>query len=135
MNLVFGVNYVGVIAATIAVMILGFVWYSPPLFGRRWLGYLGKTQAELGRPGPAFAIAIVAAFLNSWVLAVLAKTLGANNFDQGLVVGVVAWLGFQATLTAAGNVFEQRPWGLWVLNNAHNLLGQMLIGAIVTLLR
>ena len=40
-----------------------------------------------------------------------------------------------ATITAAQISFEKKPWGLWILNNAHNLLVQVLMAAIVTIWR
>jgi hypothetical protein len=39
-------NWVAIIVAAIAVLIVGFVWYLPPLFGRRWAGLV----KQYGRP-------------------------------------------------------------------------------------
>src|SRR5262249_49287244 len=91
----------------------------------------GKTQAQLGQPGPAFALGIVASLVNAWVLAVLAASTGAKTLSDGVVLGVVVWLGFMATLTAAQGVFEKRPWSLWVLNNANSVIGRVGGGAAV----
>ena len=30
------INYLAVILATIAAVVVGFVWYSPALFGNQW---------------------------------------------------------------------------------------------------
>jgi hypothetical protein len=30
------VNYLAVIAASVSVMVVGFAWYSQPVFGRLW---------------------------------------------------------------------------------------------------
>ena len=38
------VNYLSVIAAAVAAMILGFVWYSQPLFGGLWTKIIGKEH-------------------------------------------------------------------------------------------
>ncbi len=129
--MVYSVNYVAVVVAAIAAFVIGAVWYAPPVFGSRWMALLGKTQAELGQPGPAFALGIVAALVNAWVLAVLAATIGAKTLGDGIVLGVLAWLGFMATITAAQGIFEKRSWSLWLLNNAHNVIVQAVMGAIV----
>ena len=47
----FGVNYFAVIVAAVVAMVIGFAWYSPQVFGNRWMAYLGTTQAQLGNPG------------------------------------------------------------------------------------
>ena len=62
----------------------------------------------------------------------LSLNLGGKSITDGIMLGGLAWLGFMATITAAQISFEKKPWGLWVLNNAHNLLDQVIMGAIVT---
>jgi hypothetical protein len=46
----FGVNYLAVVVAEVVALVIGFVWYSPRVFGNRWMAYLGTTQAQLGIP-------------------------------------------------------------------------------------
>lgn len=65
-------------------------------------------------------------------LAVLALNLGGTTIGDGVMLGILCWLGFMASLTAAQISFEKKPWGLWVLNNAHNVIAQILMAAIVT---
>jgi hypothetical protein len=133
MTVNFGVNYLAVVIAAVVALVIGFIWYSPRVFGNRWMTYLGTTQAQLGNPGPTgMAVGVVASLINAWVLAVLSLNLGGKSLTDGVMLGVLAWLGFMATITAAQISFEKKPWGLWVLNNAHNLLVQVIMGAIVT---
>ena len=49
----FGVNYIAVVVAAVVALVIGFIWYSRPVFGNRWMAYLGTTQAQLGNPGPS----------------------------------------------------------------------------------
>lgn len=132
----FGVNYIAVVVAAVVALVIGFIWYSPRVFGNRWMAYLGTTQAQLGNPGPTgMAVGVVASLLNAWVLAVLSLNLEGKTLTDGILLGALAWLGFMATITAAQISFEKKPWGLWVLNNAHNLLVQVIMAAIVTVWR
>ncbi len=119
----FGVNYLAVVVAAVVALVIGFIWYSPRVFGTRWMTYLGTTQAQLGNPGPTgLLVGVVASLLNA---------LGGKSVTDGVLLGVLAWLGFMATITAAQISFEKKSWGLWVLNNAHNLLVQVIMAAIV----
>jgi hypothetical protein len=128
-----GVNYLAVVVAAVVALVIGFGFYSPQTMGKRWMAYLGTTQAQLGNPGPmGMATGIVASLVNAWVLAVLAMNLGGTTIGDGVVLGFLCWLGFMATITAAQISFEKKPWGLWLLNNAHNLIVQILMAAIVT---
>lgn len=132
----FSVNYLAVVVSAVVALVIGFVWYAPPVFGNRWMSYLGTTQAQLGNPGPmGMATGVVASLANAWVLAVLSLNLKGSTLTDGVLLGVLCWLGFMATITAAQISFEKRPWGLWLLNNAHNVLIQILMGAIVTVWR
>ena len=117
-------------------MVIGFIWYSSPVFDNRWMAYPGTTQAQLGNPGPTgMAVGVVASVGNAWVLALLSLNLGGKAITDGIMLGALAWLGFMARVTAAQISFEKKPWGLWILNNAHNLLVQVLMAAIVTIWR
>src|SRR5919201_4359559 len=128
-----GVNYIAVIVAAVVALVIGFIWYSPPVFGNRWMAFLGTTQAQLGNPGPTgLAVGVIASLVNAWVLALLSLNLGGNTITDGVMLGILAWLGFMATITAAQISFEKKPRGLWLLNNAHNVIVQVIMAAIVT---
>ena len=131
-----GVNYIAVIVAPVVALVIGFIWYSPAVFGKRWMAYLGTTQAQLGQPGPTgMAVGVIASLVNAWVLALLSLNLGGKTLTDGVMLGILAWLGFMATITAAQISFEKKPWGLWILNNAHNVIVQVVMAVIVTLWR
>ena len=131
-----GVNYIAVIVAAVVALVIGFAWYAPQVFGNRWMAYLGTTQAQLGQPGPTgMAVGVIASLVNAWVLALLSLNLGGKTLTDGVMLGILAWLGFMATITAAQISFEKKPWGLWILNNAHNVIVQVVMAVIVTLWR
>jgi hypothetical protein len=125
-----GVNYLAVVVATIAVMIFGLVFFLPQVFGARWLALIGRPGEQM-RPGPEFVVSIVAAFLNAWTLAVLARSLGASSISDGLVLGALVGVGFFGAAFAANTVIAKRPWSLFALDAAHGLIGQMIMAAIV----
>ena len=73
--------------------------------------------------------------VNAWVLALLAVNLGASSLTDAVMLGVLVWLGFMATLSGAQVAFQGRPWNAWLITNAHDVVVQVVIGAIVTLWR
>jgi hypothetical protein len=129
-SLEFGVNYVAVVVATIAVMVFGFVFFLPQVFGARWMALVGRPNEQM-RPGPEFVVSILAALINAWTLAVLARSLGAATVADGLVLGALVGVGFFGAAFAANTVIAKRPWGLFALDAAHGLVGQMIMAAIV----
>ncbi|MEP6693960.1 MAG: DUF1761 domain-containing protein [Chloroflexota bacterium] len=134
MSLDFAVNYVAVVIATVAVMAFGFVFFLPQVFGARWMALIGRANEPM-RPGPEFVVSILAAFVNAWTLAVLARSLGASTLADGLVLGALVGVGFFAAAFAANTVIAKRPWSLFAIDAAHGLIGQMIMAAIVAVLR
>jgi hypothetical protein len=129
-----GVNYVAVVVATLAVMVFGFVFFLPQVFGSRWMALVGRPNEPM-RPGPEFVISILAALLNAWTLAVLARSLGATTVSGGLVLGALVGVGFFGAAFAANTVISKRPWSLFALDAGHGLIGQMIMAAIVAVWR
>ena len=41
------INYLAVLIATAVTMVLGFLWYSPVLFGNAWVKQIGLNKEEM----------------------------------------------------------------------------------------
>ena len=134
MALSFAVNWVGVIVGNVALLIIGFVWFMPKVFGDRWIALMGRPGEQL-KPGPDFVLSILSGTLNSFVMAVLALNLGATTIGDGVVLGLVVWAGFFLSYMTANTVFAKRSWTLWGIDVGHALLAQVVLAVIVTLLR
>jgi Protein of unknown function (DUF1761) len=134
MALSFAVNWVGVIVGNIALLVIGFVWFMPKVFGDRWIAYMGRPGEQL-KPGPDFVLSILSGTLNSFVMAVLALNLKAATTGDGIVLGLVVWAGFFLSYMTANTVFAKRSWGLWGIDVSHALVAQVILAVIVTLLR
>lgn len=126
----FAVNYLAVVVAAVVAFVIGGIWYGP-VFGKRWMALLARPRDQMGQAPVGFALGGVAALVNAWVLAFLAVNANVTGALDGIVLGFFAWLGLMATITATQAVFEGRSWKLWLLNNAHNVLVQAVMGAIV----
>ena len=127
-----GVNWVAVIVAAVAGIIVGFVWYAPQVLGRRWAQASG---IELPQPGQAppltYVGAVVTAGLTAYVLAVLSRGLGAKTLADGAILGVIVWLGFVATWLASGVFFERRSTEWWAINAGQAIVSLVVMGAII----
>ena len=129
-----GVNYLAVVVAAVAAVVIGILYYGVAGLGDRLARLVGSTP--LGRPGPAqLVIGVVVALVNAWVLALFSLNLGASSLTDGIVLGVLVWLGFMATLSGAQVAFQGRPWNAWLITSAHDVVVQVVMGAIVTLWR
>jgi hypothetical protein len=127
-----GVNWLAVIVAAVVGIIVGFVWYAPQVFGRRWAAASG---IELPQPGQAqpmtYLGAVVTALLTAYVLAVLIRGLGAATLADGAIVGAVIWLGFVAPWLGSGVFFERRSTEWWAINAGQAIVSLVIMGAII----
>lgn len=134
MALSFAVNWIGVIVGNVALLVIGFVWFMPNVFGNRWIALMGRPGEQL-RPGPEFIVSVLAGTLNSFVMAVLALSLKATTVGDGILLGLVVFAGFFLSYLTANTIFAKRSWTLWAIDVGHALIAQVVLAVVVTLMR
>lgn len=134
------IKYPAVIVATLVHFILGGLWYSPLLFGNKFLQIIGWTPQQLEQiqaKGPAkeLIIAFVTSLILVYILAHFVQYTKATNALAGIQTAFWLWLGFIATTNIATVLFEQRPLGLYLINVGYQLVACALAGAILAVWR
>lgn len=125
-------NWVAVVLAAVAILVVGFIWYLPQVFGTRWAALAGRPLPQVAQVPPATIVAsVVVALVSAFVLAVVIDGLGAASLTDGAIVGFLAWLGFVATTSYGSVLWEGRPTAYWAINAGDVLVGLVLAGAII----
>lgn len=124
-------NVLAILAAALATMALGFVWYAPPVFGNAWMRLLGKRKEDMGKPGPAIALSALGSLLAAVALAVTLEGFAARDLVSGLGIGALVGVGFIAPVMATDHVFAGRPIPLYLLNVTYHVLSFIAMGAIL----
>ena len=123
------VNYIAVVVAAVAHIVLGYVWYMPMVLGKSYEAATGKTLPT-GMPAPmTIAYMVVSALLAAYGLAIVG--LGGIGLVYGAIWGALIWLYFVAPVSAAGVIFEGRSWMWWAITAGYWLVGLAIMGAIV----
>ena len=131
-----GVSWIAVLIAAVVGLVIGFVWYAPGVFGRRWAQAAGvELLAPSQVPPITIVAAIVTVLVTAYALAVLARAVGAATIADGAILGFIAWLGFVATWTLSAVTFERKPWVYWYLNAGQGLVSLVVMGAIIGALK
>lgn len=136
------VNYFAVLTAAIVSVVIGFVWYSRPVFGTLWwriIGYDKLTKAEIEKMqkeiAPYFAVIFIASFIGAAVLARFIAWLGMATLGGGLRVAFWAWLGFVFPLTLGNALFGGKDksliWPMFLVQAVHELFVLLAAGAIL----
>jgi hypothetical protein len=135
------INYLAVLVAAIASMVVGFLWYGP-LFGKLWMKLSGKTKESMDEAKKkgmtkAYVLMFVGSLVMAYVLAnalVFASSyLQVSGVSAGLMSGFFNWLGFIAPVTLGMVLWEGKSWKLWVLHNGHELISLCIMGVILAL--
>ena len=129
------INFVAVVAAAVASIVLGFLWYGP-LFGKQWIALMNfdkKKMSEMKNKGmgKTYAIMIIGTLVTSYVLAHFVDYLDATTVAGALTAAFWIWLGFVATVILGGVLWEGKPWKLYFLNAAYYLVNLAVMAVIL----
>lgn len=133
---VVAVNYVAVVAATFASMVLGTLWYSNVTFGKQWMELVGLTKKDVenGRTLPMLLM-LVGALVASYTMAHFVSFTGAKTLADGARTGAWIGIGFVFTAALGESIFAHRPARLLAINGGFQVVNLMLIGAILAVWR
>lgn len=136
MSLDFAVNPIAVLAATLACMVLGGLYFTV-IVAKPYAAVMGRQDQPAWQPPPsAFAGQAVATLLVVFTSAVLLNTLEVTEIGTGLVFGLVVGVGYLAaqTLNIAINPNFPHPFRYTLLNAPYFLVCSLLTSVIITAL-
>ncbi len=135
--MLYDVNILIVLVAAIAGFIISTLWYSI-FFGKKWMKLTGisaedaeKMKKEGG--GKEMVLGFVSTFIMAYVLGYVLSLAGVVDAGGATILAAILWLGFIGTITLGSVLWEKKPFGLYLLNNEHNLLVLIVMSIIITL--
>jgi hypothetical protein len=126
------INIIGALLAAVSSFVLGGLWYSPALFGTRWMALAGLTRQQIENTNKLKVFGVSGAW--SLVSAMtFAAFLGETPLPVAAAAGFTAGLFWVAGSLAINYQFEQRPFALWLINGGYHVLQFTLYGTIIGL--
>ena len=126
------INVLAVVVSAVAGMVVGFIWYSPPLFEKAWLEDIGRTREQIEGDSPLkYLVAFIGTLLMAYIVARLLDLVGGPSLELGILLAVVVWVAFVAATSAANFAFAGRPVRLWLIENGNHLLTLLVMGVIL----
>lgn len=128
-------NYLAVFVSAIAGMFFGALWYSPLLFGKIWMNLSGLSNDKLNKEKSKgmiwrYCVTFLGSLLMAFTLANLINYLPIINYSAALKLSFLVWLGFFATASLAGFLWEGKSVKLYLLNIAYYLI-ELLIMCLI----
>ena len=137
------INYFAVVACAVVAMPVGFVWFGP-LFGKPWARHMGMADMQppdAGSMAKSMMIFFISNLLIAWVLAHAIEAWQASSWGlspdaapwvYAVSAGFFNWLGFFFPVQMNRVAWEQKSWGLVMINSTFDLTRLMLFGLILS---
>ncbi len=128
-------NYLAIIVGIIINQAIGAAWYSA--LGKPWMAGVGLTMEDVeamkgtARQWYPFVVAAVSALVFTLGLAVVIQGMGAEGVVDGLILGLVAAIGFIATSYATTYSFEGRSLKIFLINTGYPVISYGIIGVLL----
>lgn len=132
----FDVNYLAIVLAAIAQIVIGMPWYGETLFGKIWMEETGmnkeKTNAIMKKNGPVIMIgAFLGSFVMAFVLTQVMREFGTESWTGAVSAAFWIWLGFYATTHLSPVLWEGKGMRLWLVHATYALVSLVASALII----
>lgn len=130
------INHLAVFVCALLSLVVGALWYSPVLFFKGWQkeAGLGDEQVAKANPLKTYSLTLVLAWIISYNLAFFLGD-SKTNWRWGLVAGLLAGIGWAATMFVIISLFEQRSLKYMLINTGYITVYFALIGFVLGIWR
>ena len=124
-------NWLAIIIAVIANMVIGALWYGNWAFGKSRMKLSGHTMGEGMQIGPLYALTALAALVQAITMSWFLGQTGANSGAAGAIIGLYVGLGFVASAMFAEVLFAGRHPRLYAITAGYSVVAAIVQGAII----
>ena len=134
-----GLNFLGVVIATIISIISGAIWFGPKTFYPIWMKARGIESGQLqNNPKPVvlFGGTFLSVLIQTVSLGLIINSLQVHLPDFSIVdgagVGFVLGVGIAMFASLPHRLFGGENFKTWVIETTNDSLNLMIAGAIIT---
>ncbi len=153
-------NFYAVLVSALVTLLVGFVWYSPKVFGTIWMNETGMTEEKAKQSNmlKVFGLTIFYSLMLSLLMpALVIHQMGAlgliggdpalakpsyaafladygdafRTFKHGALHGFMSGLFLALPITAINGLFEQKSWKYILVNAGYWIVSMTIMGAII----
>lgn len=154
------INFIALLLSALSTLIVGFIWYSPKVFGNIWMKEAGITEEQMKGSNMIliFSMSIIYAFLISFLLQFLvihqfgaigmiggdpSKALPSyqafmndygtefRTFKHSALHGFMTGLFFALPIIGVGALYERRSWKYVLITGGYWVISCMIMGGII----
>lgn len=124
-------NWMAIIAATVGAMVIGGIWYAPPIAGKKWMELTNFNEETAPKPGPTMLKATLANFVVAVMLAGILQRMDYQALVPGAITGALFAIFFIGPAIYPNYAFEGRSMKLFAIHMGNTILGLTVMGAIL----
>ncbi|MGB5911004.1 MAG: DUF1761 domain-containing protein [Promethearchaeia archaeon] len=125
------INWLAVVVVAIIYFLIHFFWYFPFAFGNMWLKLVGKESEPKSKIIRDTIIMIPTSFITVLMIEVIMDLTNMNDIVSALIISILLWVGFVATIAINQNNFNDRGVKLFLLEYGFYLIGFIFAGLIL----
>jgi len=129
----FGLNLLGVLAASVAFYMVGFVWYGV-VFAEPWKLAEGVTDADVEGQSPLWMlVGFIITILQVIGIGLVLKWRGIADIGGAIMTGLTLWFFFAlAFVTYAYAYLPAHNTTLWMIDASHLLVGYIAAATVLS---
>ena len=129
------VTFWPVLAAGIASVLIGWIWYHPSVFGSYWMCIAGVTPEMAARGKKRMwlsaIVALIGAMVAAYVMNYFGIAWGVSDWISALELGFWCWIGFAAPTMLGMVLWEQKPVRYYLVVAGYWLLAFVVMALIL----
>ncbi|MCI5056115.1 MAG: DUF1761 domain-containing protein [Flavobacteriales bacterium] len=131
------INWISVVIATLIPSILGFIYYSKPLFGKAWMSSIGMTEEKMKSANmPVMMIvSIIMSFFIAFFMMGFCNGAGQegqfDTFKHGAAHGTLISIFFVIPIFITKGLFHQTKWKTMLINGLYWMICLALMGGVL----
>lgn len=127
------INWFGVLIASISSFVLGWLWYSPMIFGKAWQEDNQLSQEKLMASNfvKVFGLSFIMTFVYAFMLAKTILRTDLSGMADGLKFGLMVGAFFSAMSLGISYQFSHRPTRLFFIDAGYMIVSSTIMGAVI----
>lgn len=126
----------GWVLGGLSAMVVGFLWYSPWLFGSAWTKSMGMSEDAMAKGrAKVVPILLVISLLTAYILSLFTvyfqRYTGDGNMMSGVDTALLAFVGLAGTALLAHGLWEPRGRTALYINLGNRLVTLVVMGLII----
>lgn len=127
------INWLAVTVVALIYFAIHFFWYFPSAFGNLWLKLVGKEGEPKSKIIKETIIMIPLSFITVLVIDVVMILIGISEIGPALLLSLLLWIGFVATIGINQSNFNDRGMKLFLLEYIVYLIVFLIAGSILVI--